>query len=170
MNPGTMVICLASNVWVPLPISAFISAVLPHGEEPAGLDRERLRLRRAGIDRVDLGVEDDQIGVLPFVGRAAPGHGATGESRRCRLRSGLGILYGCVGDSSSFVRSDAQVGETVHSVEIRTGFEEDLGLVGCRAATGIENDPGVGQLDVAGVFRLDHFAAKNPDVKSFDFS
>ena len=40
--------------------------VAPHRDEPAGLDRERLRLRRAGIDRVDLGVEDDEIGVLRF--------------------------------------------------------------------------------------------------------
>ena len=40
-----------------------------HGGEPAGLDCERLRLRRAGIDRVDLGVEDDEIGILPFSSR-----------------------------------------------------------------------------------------------------
>ena len=38
------------------------------GGEPAGFDRERLRLRCAGIDRVDFGVEDDEIGVLRFGG------------------------------------------------------------------------------------------------------
>ncbi len=38
--------------------------VASHGEEPAALDRERLRFGRAGIDRVDFGVEDDEIGVL----------------------------------------------------------------------------------------------------------
>ena len=38
--------------------------IAPYGDEPANLDRECLRLRRAGIDRVDLGVEDDEIGVL----------------------------------------------------------------------------------------------------------
>ena len=36
-------------------------------------------------------------------------------------------------------------------------------------ATGFENDPGVGQLDVGGVLRLDHFAAKNSDVKVLRF-
>ncbi len=34
----------------------------PDRGEPAGFDRERLCLGRAGIDRVNLGVEDDQIG------------------------------------------------------------------------------------------------------------
>src|SRR5712691_5915049 len=38
----------------------------PHGGEPGGLDRERLHLRRAGIDRIHLGIEHNQIGVLPF--------------------------------------------------------------------------------------------------------
>jgi hypothetical protein len=33
-----------------------------HRDEPATLDRKRLRLRLAGIDRVYLGVEDDEIG------------------------------------------------------------------------------------------------------------
>ena len=64
---------------------------------------------------------------------------------------------------------DAQVEKTVHSVDIRRGFEGDLGLVGRRAATGIQNDPGAGQLDVAGVFRLDDFPAKNSDVQVLRF-
>jgi hypothetical protein len=41
----------------------------PHGGEPAGLDRERLHPRRAGIDCVDLGIEDKEISVVPFVSR-----------------------------------------------------------------------------------------------------
>ena len=36
-------------------------AEAPHGDEAAGLDGEGFRPRRAGIDRVDLGVEDDEI-------------------------------------------------------------------------------------------------------------
>jgi hypothetical protein len=38
----------------------------PHGKETVGLYGERLRLRNAGIDSVDFGVKDDEIGVLPF--------------------------------------------------------------------------------------------------------
>jgi hypothetical protein len=45
---------------------------------------------------------------------------------------------------------DAQVKEAIHSVEIRRDFEEDVWLVGSRATAGIENDPGVSQLDVVG--------------------
>ena len=51
-----------------------------HGGEPSALDRERLRLRRARIHRVDLGVEDHQIGVLRFgrrrAGQARPARAA----------------------------------------------------------------------------------------------
>jgi hypothetical protein len=64
---------------------------------------------------------------------------------------------------------DAQVEEAIHSVEIRRSFEEDLRLVGSRTATGIENDPGVRQLDVARIFRLDHFPAKDSDVEVLRF-
>lgn len=60
---------------------------------------------------------------------------------------------------------DAQVEEAADSVEIRRRFEEDLGLVGSWAAARIEDDPTVRQLDVAGVFRLDQFPAKNADVE-----
>ena len=60
---------------------------------------------------------------------------------------------------------DAQVEEAVHPIEIRRGFEDDLGLVRRRAATRIENDPGIGELDVAGIFRLDYFPAENSDVE-----
>ena len=52
---------------------------------------------------------------------------------------------------------DAQVKEAIHSVEIRRGFEEDLWLVGSRATAGIENDPRISQLDVAGIVWLDQF-------------
>jgi hypothetical protein len=47
---------------------------------------------------------------------------------------------------------DAEVKKAIHSIEIRRGFEEDSWLVGSRTAVGIENDPGVSQLDVAGDF------------------
>ena len=51
----------------------------------------------------------------------------------------------------------------------RLGLEENLGLIGSRAAAGIENDPGVGQLNVARILRLNHSAAKNSDVEVFRF-
>src|ERR1700738_771407 len=49
------------------------------------------------------------------------------------------------------------------------GWRRTSGLSGSRATTGIENDPGVSQLDVAGIFRLDHFPAKNSDVEVLRF-
>ena len=36
---------------------------------------------------------------------------------------------------------------------------------GSRAAAGIENDPGISQLDVTGIFWLDDFPAKNSDIE-----
>jgi len=51
----------------------------------------------------------------------------------------------------------------------RGGFEEDIGLVRRRATTRIENDPGIGELDIAGIFRLDYFPAKNADVEVLRF-
>jgi hypothetical protein len=60
---------------------------------------------------------------------------------------------------------DSQVEEGVHSVEILRSFEQDLRLVGRRAATRIEDDPGVDQLDVAGILRIDYFPAKNSDIE-----
>jgi hypothetical protein len=65
--------------------------------------------------------------------------------------------------------SDAQIKEAIHSVEIRRGFEEDLWLVGSRASTGIENDPAVSQLDVAGILRLDHSPAQDSNVEVLRF-
>src|SRR5690348_12371596 len=44
-------------------------------------------------------------------------------------------------------------------------FEKDLWLVGSWAAARIQNDPGISQLDVAGIFRFNYFPAKNADVK-----
>jgi hypothetical protein len=64
---------------------------------------------------------------------------------------------------------DPQIKEAIHPVGIGRGFEEDLWLVGSRAAAGIENHPGVRQLDVAGILRLDHLAAKNSDVEVLRF-
>jgi hypothetical protein len=49
---------------------------------------------------------------------------------------------------------DAQVEKAAQPVWIGRSFEDDFGLVGCGAASGIENDPGVGQLDVTGIFKL----------------
>jgi hypothetical protein len=45
---------------------------------------------------------------------------------------------------------DAQVQEAVHPVEIQRRFEQNIGLVRRRATTRIENDPGIGELDIAG--------------------
>ena len=73
MKPGTMVICLASNICVRLPARALMSALLPDGGEAAVLDRERLRPRRARIHGVDLRVEYHQIGILLFGGQCNSG-------------------------------------------------------------------------------------------------
>ena len=62
MKPGTMVICLASIGLGALAGERLHVLAASHRDEPAGLDRERLRLRRWRIHRVDLGVEDDEIG------------------------------------------------------------------------------------------------------------
>src|SRR5215469_2690948 len=64
---------------------------------------------------------------------------------------------------------DTQIEETIHSLGIRWCFENDFRLVWSRATAGIENDPCVGQLDVAWVFCLDHFPAKNTDIEVFRF-
>ena len=64
---------------------------------------------------------------------------------------------------------DAQIEEAVHPVEIQRGVEENIGLVRRRATTRIENDPGIGELDIAGIFRLDYFPAKNADVEVLRF-
>jgi hypothetical protein len=64
---------------------------------------------------------------------------------------------------------DAQVEKAVHPIEIGRSLKEDLGLIGSRFAAGIENDPGVGQLNVAGILRLNHFPAENSDVEVFRF-
>ena len=60
---------------------------------------------------------------------------------------------------------DTQIEEAIHSVEIGRCFVPDPWLIGSRATAAMENDPGIGQLDVAGIFRLDHFSAKNADVE-----
>jgi len=65
--------------------------------------------------------------------------------------------------------SDTQVEKTIHSIGIRRSLEEDLWLVASRATAGIENDPCIRQLDVAGIFRLDDFPAKNSDIEVLRF-
>ena len=64
---------------------------------------------------------------------------------------------------------DAQVEEAAYAMGIRRSFEKDFWLVGSGAAAGIENEPGVRQLDVAGIFGFDYFAAQNADVEVFGF-
>jgi hypothetical protein len=64
---------------------------------------------------------------------------------------------------------DTQVKEASYSVEIGRCFQEDLWLVGSRAPTRVENDPGISQLDVAGISRLDHYPAKNSDIEVLRF-
>ena len=64
---------------------------------------------------------------------------------------------------------DTQVKEAGYSVETRRCFEEDLWLVRSRATAGVENDPGVSQLDVAKIFPLDDFPAKNSDIEVLRF-
>lgn len=49
---------------------------------------------------------------------------------------------------------DTQVEEAIHSVEIRRCFKEHLWLVRSGATAGIQNDPGVSELDVAGIVGL----------------
>jgi hypothetical protein len=65
---------------------------------------------------------------------------------------------------------DTQIKEAIYSVQIRRGFKMDLWLVGSRAAAGIEKDPRIRQLDVAGIVRLDHFPAKNSDIEVLRFA
>jgi hypothetical protein len=50
---------------------------------------------------------------------------------------------------------DTQVKEAIHSVEIRRCFKQHLWLVRSGATAGIQNGPGVSELDVAGIVRLD---------------
>jgi hypothetical protein len=64
---------------------------------------------------------------------------------------------------------DTQVKEAIHSVGIRRCFEEDLWLAGSQATAGIENDPGIRQLDEARIFRLDHLPAKSSDIEVLRF-
>jgi hypothetical protein len=49
---------------------------------------------------------------------------------------------------------DTQVEEAARSAEIGRSFEDDFGLVGRGAATGIENDPGIGEFDVTRILGL----------------
>ncbi len=64
---------------------------------------------------------------------------------------------------------DPQIEEAIQSVEIRWCFKKDLWLIGNWAPSTIKNDPGVSQLDIAGIFRLDYFPAKNAGVEVLGF-
>ena len=60
--------------------------VASHSEEPAALDRERLRFRHAGIDCIDSCVEHHEIGVGSFGGSRSVRPGYTKDA--CDGRSG----------------------------------------------------------------------------------
>jgi hypothetical protein len=47
---------------------------------------------------------------------------------------------------------DAKIEEAAHANEILRRCEPYIGLVGSRTTAGVENDPGILELDVAGVF------------------
>ena len=64
---------------------------------------------------------------------------------------------------------DTQIKEAVYPVQIRRRFKKDFWLVRSRTTAGIENDPAISQLDVAGIFRLDQFPAKNSDIEVLRF-
>ena len=70
MNPGTIVICFASKVCVALADERLRFCCAPYVDEPSTLDRKGLGLRHAGIDGVDLGIENDEIGVTRIGVRA----------------------------------------------------------------------------------------------------
>lgn len=54
---------------------------------------------------------------------------------------------------------DTQIEEATYSVQIRWCFKKNLWLVGSRATAGIENNPRIFELDVAGILWLDQFPA-----------
>ena len=54
--------------------------------------------------------------------------------------------------------------QAIDSVQIRRRFKNDFWLVGSRAAAAVENDPRILELDVAGIFWLDQFPARNSDI------
>ena len=64
---------------------------------------------------------------------------------------------------------DTQVKEAIYPVEIGQCFKDDLWPVGSRAAAGVENDPRIRQLDVAGIVWLDQLPAKNSDIEVLRF-
>jgi hypothetical protein len=55
----------------------------------------------------------------------------------------------------------SQVQEAANNVQFARGFKDHLGLIGRRAASRVEHDPGVGQPDVTGIFWLYHFFAQD---------
>lgn len=60
---------------------------------------------------------------------------------------------------------DTQIKDAIDSVQIRRCFTKDLWLIESRATAATENDPRIRQLDVAGIFWLDRFPAKNSAIE-----
>ena len=64
-----------------------MSAVRADGDEAAGLHRERLGARQPRVHRVDLRVEDDQVGVLA-ADESDLGSGGSGSDRSRGAQTG----------------------------------------------------------------------------------
>ena len=64
---------------------------------------------------------------------------------------------------------DAQIEKAICSVQIRRCFKKDLWLIESRATAGIENDPRIRRLDVAGIVWLDHLPTKNSEIEVLRF-
>src|SRR5271165_6439382 len=62
---------------------------------------------------------------------------------------------------------DAQIQEAADAIAVGRRRKKNFGLVGSWTAAGIQNDPGVRQLDVTGILQLNDLAAENADVEFF---
>src|SRR3977135_2358580 len=60
---------------------------------------------------------------------------------------------------------DAQIEEAAHAIRIIWWREPYVRLVRRRTSAGVEDDPGILQLDVAGIFLLHDVSAQDADVK-----
>jgi hypothetical protein len=57
---------------------------------------------------------------------------------------------------------DAQIEEAAHAIQIVRRREQYIWLVRRRATAGVEDDPGILQLDVAGIFLFYDFPPRTP--------
>ena len=60
---------------------------------------------------------------------------------------------------------DAQIEEAAEPIRVLRRREEDLRLIGRRTSAGVQNDPRVRQLDVAGVLRFNDLTAQHVDIE-----